>query len=133
MKIQIKNVLPICAVALLLIISFSCKREAEAPKETSMLTVQTVLGDVTIQSGNETTTPSTGYAIKENSIIKTGKLSILDIRYKNSGIIRINENSNINVARFFASENADETLLQDGRRQSVRHCFKADERFNAAG
>jgi hypothetical protein len=107
-----KNVLLSCVIVLLLFITYSCKKEAQVTKETSILTVQTVLGDVTIQSGDVTNTPAPGFAIKENSIIKTGKLSIIDIKYKDSGIIRVNENTSINVARLFTANNADETLLQ---------------------
>jgi hypothetical protein len=109
---QMKNVLLFLVIVLSVVIANSCKKETEAPKESSILTVQTVLGEVKIQFGDLVTTPAPGFAIKENSIIKTGKLSILDIRYKDSGIIRISENTSINVARLFSSENADETFLQ---------------------
>jgi hypothetical protein len=109
---QKKNVLLFLIIVLSVVITYSCKKEIESPKEASMLTVQTVLGDVKIQSGDLITTPAPGFAIKENSIIKTGKLSILDIRYKDSGIVRISENTSMNVARLFSSGNSDETLLQ---------------------
>jgi hypothetical protein len=110
-KSKIIKSVSIC-MTLLLISSLSCKKEKEEQKkESSILTVQTVLGEVTVQSGNDVTTPVAGSAIKENSIIKTGKLSLIDLKYKNSGIIRINENSNINVERLFSSETADETIL----------------------
>ncbi|MBN2401197.1 MAG: FecR domain-containing protein [Spirochaetes bacterium] len=108
---QNKNVLILCVI-ISLFIAYSCKKETQLTQDSSILTVQTVLGDVTIQSGDVTATPVAGYAIKENSIIKTGKLSIIDIRYKDSGIIRISENTSMDVARLLSTENADETLLQ---------------------
>ncbi|MFH0975462.1 MAG: FecR domain-containing protein [Spirochaetota bacterium] len=112
MIIQKKNIFVISVISLVLIMSLSCSKDNTAPKESSILIVQTVLGDVKIQSGNETVIPSTGFAIKENSIIKTGKLSIIDIKYKDSGIIRISENTNINVSRLVSSEKSDETLME---------------------
>ncbi len=108
---QKKNFLLFSIIILSFLTANSCKKEVDAPRESSMLTVQTVLGDVKIQSGDIVATPAPGFAINENSIIKTGKLSIIDIKYKNSGIIRIGENTHLNVARLFSSENADETLL----------------------
>jgi hypothetical protein len=112
MIIKSKNILILCAIFLALIISISCNKDNNAPKESSILTVQTVLGDVKIQSGNEAIVPSAGFAIKANSIIKTGKLSIIDIKYKDSGIIRISENTNINISHLVSSEKSDETLME---------------------
>lgn len=108
MKKNNKNLIIFLCIVSLIIISLSCKKEQ---KESSILTVQTVLGNVTIQSGDVKSTPAAGSLVKENSIIRTGKLSLIDIKYKNSGIIRVNENSNIDIARLFSAENADETIL----------------------
>jgi hypothetical protein len=110
MKKSIFNSSIFVCISALIIISLNCKQE-QKEQQSSILTVQTVLGEVSVQSGNEIITPAMGSVIKENSIIKTGKLSLLDLKYKNSGIIRINENSNINIERLLSSGTADETIL----------------------
>ena len=109
MNKQYKNIFLFSFIILLMIMSFSCKKEE---KQSSILQVQTVIGDVTIKSGDTVSTPVIGTMILENSIIKTGKLSIVDIKYKDSGVIRINENSNVNVARLFSTDKSDETILK---------------------
>lgn len=96
-------------LSILVITFFSCKKE-ETKK--SFLSAQTVFGDVKVESNGNIITPVPGTEISENSTIKTGKLSIIDLQYKDSGVIRINENSILNVERLFASEQADETILQ---------------------
>lgn len=87
----------------------SCKKEVQ---EQSMLKAQTVFGEVTLESDGKVITPVPGTEIKENSIIKTGKLSIIDLVYKDSGLIRINENTVLDVARLFTSDQGDETSLK---------------------
>lgn len=94
---------------------FSCGKQETEVKKVSILTAQTVFGDVTVENEGIITNPVSGTEIKENSIIKTGKLSILDIKYKDTGVIRINENSILNVAKLMESGQADETVLQMNR------------------
>lgn len=103
-----KIILPVL-ISLLVFTFFSCKKEEN---KNPVLSAQTVFGDVTVESDGIITTPVSGTEIKENSIIKTGKLSIIDLKYKDSGVIRINENSILNISRLFISEQADETVLK---------------------
>ncbi len=82
---RLKNLFVSFVIISLLGTAISCKKETKETTGTSILTVQTVIGDVTIKSGDAINTPAAGSAIKENSIINTGKLSLIDIKYKNSG------------------------------------------------
>lgn len=93
-----------------IVMGSSCKKTEQAVP--AVLTVQTVLGDVTVESGGKIIIPATGTVIAEDSIVKTGSLSIIDIKYKDSGVIRINEKSNMKVAQLFSSSQREETVLQ---------------------
>jgi hypothetical protein len=91
-----------------IVIQTVCKKEQTV---NAVLTVQTVFGDVTVESGNKTVIPVPGTVIMENSIVKTGSLSIIDIKYKDSGVIRINENSNMKISQLFSSSQGEDTVL----------------------
>ena len=82
---------PIIIPVLIMIILQSCKKPAEPEKNS--LTVQAVIGEVTVTADGADKSPLAGDRIYENSVIKTGQSSLIDVKYSDYGVIRINENS----------------------------------------
>ena len=87
-----QRVLPLIIMPFIfMIILQSCKKPAGPEKNN--LTVQAVIGDVTVTVDGADKSPQAGDKILENSVIKTGQSSLIDVNYADYGVIRINENS----------------------------------------
>jgi hypothetical protein len=98
------------AITLLLIIpQFSCKKEEQ--KEILKLTVQCAVGDVIIKSEGSERVPVVGEEIKQGERIITSRKSIIDIQYGTKGVLRINENSSVEVALLLTSDGAEHSKL----------------------
>ena len=106
---RIKTALILSAVILPLFILSTCKKEVARKK--SLLTVQSVFGEVRVRSEGQVKNPGVGDEILKSSTITTGKKSIIDIRYGNSGVLRINENSNLTVTELFSEKGSNKTKL----------------------
>ncbi len=97
------------AITLLLIIpQFSCKKEQ---KEILKLIVQSAIGDVTIKSSESEREPVIGEEIKQGERIITASKSIIDIQYGTKGVLRINENSSVEVALLLTRDGAEQSKL----------------------
>lgn len=104
MKINISFII----ILLLTIPQFNCKKEQ---KEISKLTVQSAIGNVIIKSANSERVPVIGEEIKQGDRIITSKRSIIDIQYRTNGVLRINENSNVEIALLLSSNGVEHSKL----------------------
>jgi hypothetical protein len=104
MKIYISFII----ILFLTIPQFNCKKEQ---KEIFKLTVQSAIGNVIIKSADSEREPVIGEEIKQGERIITSKKSIIDIQYKRNGVLRINENSNVEIALLFSSNGVEHSKL----------------------
>ena len=104
MKIYISFI----TILLLAIPQFNCKKEQ---KEISRLTVQSAIGNVIIKSADGEREPVIGEEIKQGDRIITSQKSIIDIQYRTNGVLRINENSNVEIALLFSSDGVEHSKL----------------------
>lgn len=89
-------------------LTFSC---ANKSKESTTLTVHSVFGDAKMVSLNGERQLALGDTIAQNDTVRTGSSSIIDIVYGTSGIIRINENSQVKMTSLFGGEGANQSRM----------------------
>lgn len=94
----------------ILIVSFalSCSKKSN---EATTLSVNTVFGEVRLISPNGERQAAPGDSIAENDTVTTGTASMVDIVYGTSGIIRINENSQVRMTSLFSGPGADRSRM----------------------
>ncbi|HSV97656.1 MAG TPA: FecR domain-containing protein [Spirochaetota bacterium] len=102
---------PVTAIILCVFcVSFisSCANKA---KESTTLTVHSLFGEAKAvsQSGERKLAP--GDSIAQEDTILTGASSLIDIVYGTSGIIRINENSQVRMTALFTGEGANRSRM----------------------
>ncbi|RPI95288.1 MAG: hypothetical protein EHM32_05810 [Spirochaetales bacterium] len=88
--------------------AFSC---ANKSKESMTLTVNSVFGDAKVISQKGERQLALGDTIAQNDTVLTGSSSIIDIVYGTSGIIRINENSQVKMTSLFGGEGANQSRM----------------------
>ena len=97
------KIVNISIITFLLIFAGCGKNEApkEAPApvvmETFFFKVQFTLGDVKISTSTGEKSAVQGDQLKTGDIIVTGKKSIVDLLFGNSGVMRVNENSKVTI------------------------------------
>jgi len=89
-----------------LVFSISCIKEAKH----NILVIHSFFGNVTIQSNNSIQQPKIGDTLSLNDVVITDKGSIVDLLYRDSGIIRINENTKVTVSSLIKGD-ADDVVL----------------------
>jgi len=89
-----------------LFFSISCIKEAKH----NILVIHSFFGNVTIQSNNSIQQPKIGDTLSRNDVVITDKGSIVDLLYRDSGIIRINENTKVTVSSLIKGD-ADDVVL----------------------
>lgn len=87
---------------------FSCANKA---KEATTLTVHSVFGDARLLSQNGERQLAPGDTVAQNDTVRTGAASIIDIVYGTSGLIRINENSQVRMTTLFTGEGANQSRM----------------------
>lgn len=118
------NIITLAITVAIIFTVASCKKE-EAPTEKALIT-QSFIGDVAVISGGAETLPEIGKGIDERSIIKTGKASLIDLQYRGSGTIRINENSVVNASKLTTDSMLE---LKKGKIFVVLSKLKKNEQF----
>ncbi len=88
-----------------LIFALSCSKEAN-----EILKIHSFFGDVTIQMQGSTRVPEIGQVLSHNDVIITGKGAIVDVVYRNAGVIRINENTKVKIESL-VKEGTDNVVL----------------------
>lgn len=89
-----------------LVFGISCIREAKH----NILVIHSFFGNVTIQSGNTAKEPKIGDSLALNDVVVTSEGSVIDLLYRDSGIIRINENTRATVSSLVKGD-ADDVVL----------------------
>lgn len=96
----------IIPIIVCLVFGISCIKEPHH----KILVIHSFFGNVSIQSNNSTQQPKVGDSLSSNDVIITGKGSIVDLLYRDSGIIRINENTKVTVSSLIKGD-ADDVVL----------------------
>jgi len=99
----------ILLICLSLIFVLSCTKE---PKQ-DVLKIHSFFGDVTVQLQDTTRVPEIGQLLSLNDVVITGKGAIVDLVYRNVGIIRINENTTVKIESLMKGNNDDVVLTVD--------------------
>jgi len=84
----------------------SCIKEGK----NNILVIHSFFGNVTIKSNNSIQQPKVGDSLSLNDVVITDKGSIVDLLYRDSGIIRINENTKVTVSSLIKGD-ADDVVL----------------------
>ncbi len=92
-----------------LIFLFSCSKETRQ----EVLKIQSFFGNVTVQVQNTTRVPEIGQILSLNDVVMTGKGAIVDLIYRDAGIIRINENTTVKIESLMKEKNDDVVLTID--------------------
>ncbi|MEJ5362973.1 MAG: FecR domain-containing protein [Spirochaetota bacterium] len=101
-----KIILLICLSSVFL---FSCAKETKQ----EVLKIQSFFGDVTVQAQGTARVPEIGQILSLNDVVITGKGAIVDLMYRNAGIIRINENTTVKIESLMKGDNDDVVLTID--------------------
>ncbi|HOO70703.1 MAG TPA: FecR family protein [Spirochaetota bacterium] len=120
-----KQVLTASFIILLIVIS-SCKKE-----HTQFFKIENFIGDVVIQSHDTRRQPAAGDYLAQNDVIITGENSCADVLYSESSIIRVNENSTMEVSLLDTANRQSEVDLKNGRMFAVLSKIKKDYTFKA--
>jgi len=96
-------------VCVSLVFFFSCTKETKQ----EVLKIQSIFGDVTVQMQDTTRVPEIGQIVSLNDVVITGKGAIVDLIYRNAGIIRINENTTVKIESLMKGDNDDVVLTVD--------------------
>lgn len=96
----------ILMVILTIFIALSCSKEAKQ----DLLKIHSFFGDVKIESQGTNGVPEVGQILSLNDVIITGKEAIVDVVYRDAGIIRINENTKVMIQSLI-KDNADDVVL----------------------
>lgn len=97
---------------MLLILTACSKKEAVD----TIVTINSFFGDVTITSHEGNKPPAVGQVLTINDTIVTGANSVVDLLYRNSGIIRVNENTTVVVSSLIKAGSDDVVLtLEKGK------------------
>lgn len=96
----------IIPIIVYLVFGISCIKEPHH----KILVIHSFFGNVSIQSNNSTQQPKVGDSLSSNDVIITDKGSIVDLLYRDSGIIRINENTKVTVSSLIKGD-ADDIVL----------------------
>jgi hypothetical protein len=92
-----------------LVFLFSCTKETKQ----EVLKIQSIFGDVTVQIQDTTRVPEIGQILSLNDVVITGEGAIVDLIYRNAGIIRINENTTVKIESLIKGDNDDVVLTVD--------------------
>ncbi|MEW6527410.1 MAG: FecR domain-containing protein [Spirochaetota bacterium] len=103
---KLKLLLIVCVS---LVFFFSCTKETKQ----ELLKIQSIFGDVTVQMQDTTRVPEIGQIVSLNDVVITGKGAIVDLIYRNAGIIRINENTTVKIESLMKGDNDDVVLTVD--------------------
>ena len=76
-----------------------------------IISVISAVGDVTIVSQGKEIQTNAGSILKQNDTIITGKASFVDISFLDKGVLRVGENSKINIDVLAANENVENAKL----------------------
>jgi hypothetical protein len=95
------------AIAALLAVSFSCKKQ----ETRQIITVNTAVGEVKLLTAKGEIIPKSGDAVSQGDTVITGKASLIDLVYSDNGFFRINENSNVRVETLMAGPDQDNARL----------------------
>ncbi|HQL43591.1 MAG TPA: FecR domain-containing protein [Spirochaetota bacterium] len=93
-------------LVLFLILTACSKKEAVD----TIVTINSFFGEVAITSNEGNKAPAVGQILSINDTIVTGANSVIDLVYRNSGIIRINENTTV-VISSLVKAGADDVVL----------------------
>ncbi len=104
----------ICTCLLVLAVA-SLAGCARKPQEAYTLTVQSVIGSVTVTTRDGARQPGPGDSVGQDATVVTGDSSLVDLVYGLKGVIRINENSTVSVARLFGGEAKGQSRLDMAR------------------
>ena len=121
-----KQVLTVSLLVLILITISSCKKESALSYK-----IDNYIGDVSIMKNGEAKTPEAGTYLKQNDVIITGDNSIADILYSDTGLIRIYENSEIEITVIDKSNKQSGIELKNGKMYALVSKLKKDHQFKA--
>ncbi|MGQ9843526.1 MAG: FecR family protein [Spirochaetota bacterium] len=117
-------------IVILIIVSLSFGISCIKKPQHNILVIHSFFGNVSIQSNNSTQQPTVGYSLSPNDVIITDKGSIVDLLYRDSGIIRINENTKVTVSSLIKGGTDDVILTIDtGKTFAVLGKLKKGENF----
>jgi len=101
-------------------LSVSCKKQEEKKPE-SLFTIYSMLGNVTITNDEGQTKASIGDTLAQGDVVETGEMSLADISYGSSGIVRVKDNSRfaINVLQQIADAENVSLTVEKGSLYSI--------------
>ncbi len=79
--------------------------------EVRIISVISAVGDVKIVSQGKEIQTNTGTVLRQNDTIITGKTSFVDLNFLDKGVLRVGENTKINIDVLAANENAENAQL----------------------
>ncbi len=98
--------LSIIMVISIIFVGLSCSKEVKQ----DVLKIHSFFGAVKIESQGINSRPEVGQILSRNDVIITGKEAIVDVVYRDVGIIRINENTKVMVQSLI-KDKADDVVL----------------------
>lgn len=90
----------ICINLVLFFVELGCVRQ----EGQRMISIIYSVGDVKIISQGKEISPNSGTVLQQSDSVITGKNSFVDLCFQDKGVIRIGENSNINLEYFESNE-----------------------------
>ncbi len=102
-----RNILRFLALCLVCVMMLSCK---DAKQQSMTMSLVSAIGDVTIARGASITPLMTGQPVEAGDVITTGKSSMADISFGNTGVIRVQEHSKLTISSYLL-----DALRQEGR------------------
>ncbi|MCX8124861.1 MAG: FecR domain-containing protein [Spirochaetes bacterium] len=98
----------LCSLMTVLTVCFAIACTKEAKQD--ILKIHSFFGEVRIQTNDKIAVPEVGQILSVNDVIITGKESVVDVVYRNAGIIRIHENTKVTIQSLL-NNNADDVTL----------------------